>query len=40
MYWFSEHSADSLRVGCSGVPYEISPRVVAIVLVRPEIPLS
>ena len=25
MYWFSEHSIDSLCVGCSKLPYEISP---------------
>ena len=38
MYWFSEHSTNNLCVGCSGLPYEISPQVVAIILVRPEIP--
>ena len=38
MYRFSEHSTDSLYVGCSGLPYEISSRVVAVILVRPEIP--
>ena len=38
MYWFSEHSTDSLRVGCSGVPYEISHRVVAVVSIQPKIP--
>ena len=38
MYCFSEHSIDSLCVGCSGLPYEISSRVVAVILVRPEIP--
>ena len=38
MYWFSEHSTDSLCVGCSGLPYEISPRVVAVISVRPKIP--
>ena len=38
MYWFSEHSTNNLCVGCSGLPYEISPQVVAIILVRLEIP--
>ena len=38
MYWFSEHSTDSLCVGCSGLPYEISSRAVTVILVRPEIP--
>ena len=38
MYWFSEHSTDSLCVGCSKLPYEISPRAVAVILVRLEIP--
>ena len=33
MYWFSEYSIDCLRVGCYGLPYEISPRVVAVVSV-------
>ena len=38
MYWFSEHSIDSLCVDCSGLPYEISHRAVAVISVRPEIP--
>ena len=38
MYWFSEHSTDSLYVGYSRLPYEISPWVVAVISVRPEIP--
>ena len=38
MYWFSEHSTDSLCVGCSELPYEISSRAVAVILVRLEIP--
>ena len=38
MYWFSEHSIDSLCVGCSRMPYEISHRAVAVMSVRPEIP--
>ena len=39
MYWFSEHSIDSLCVGCSKLPYKISHRVVDVMSVRPEIPL-
>ena len=38
MYWFSEYSIDSLCVGHSGLPYEISPRAVAVISVQPEIP--
>ena len=38
MYWFSEHNIDSLCVGCSGLPYEISHGMVAVISVRPEIP--
>ena len=38
MYRFSEYSIDSLRVGCSRLPYEISPQAAAIISVRPEIP--
>ena len=38
MYWFLEHSIDSLCVGYFGLPYEISPQAVAVILVRPEIP--
>ena len=38
MYWFSEYSIDSLYVGYSRLPYEISPRTVAVISVRPEIP--
>ena len=38
MYWFSEHNIDSLCVGCSRLPYEISPRAVAVIPIRPEIP--
>ena len=37
MYCFSEHSIDSLCVGCSGLPYEISLRAVVVISVRPEI---
>ena len=33
MYWFSEHSIDNLCVGCSRLPYEISPLAVAIISV-------
>ena len=38
VYWFLEYSVNNLRVGCFGLPYEISHRAVAVVLVRPEIP--
>ena len=38
MYWFSEYSIDSLCVGYFILPYEISPRTVAVIPVRPEIP--
>ena len=38
MYWFSEHSTDSLCVGCSRLAYEISSQAVAVISVRPEIP--
>ena len=38
MFWFSEHSTNSLCVGCSGLPYEISSRVIIVISVRPEIP--
>ena len=38
MYWFSEYSIDSLCVGYSRLPYEISPQAVAVISVRPEIP--
>ena len=38
MYWFSEHSTNSLCVGCSGLSYEIYPRAVAVISVQPEIP--
>ena len=38
VYRFSKYSVNSLRVGCSGLPYEISPRAVAVVSVQPEIP--
>ena len=38
MYWFSEYNIDSLCVGCSGLPYEVSSRAVAVISVRPEIP--
>ena len=37
MYWFSEHSIDSLYVGCSRLPYEISPQAIAVMSIRPEI---
>ena len=39
MYWFSEYSIDSLCVGCSGLPYEISPQAIAVISVQPKIPL-
>ena len=38
MYWFLEHSTDSLCVGYSRLPYEISPRAVTVISVRHEIP--
>ena len=38
MYQFSEYSIDSLCVGCSRLPYEISLRTVAIISFRREIP--
>ena len=38
MYWFLEHSTDTLCVGCSELPYKISSRAVAVISVRPEIP--
>ena len=38
MYWFSEYGIDNLGVGYSGLPYEISPRAIAVISVRPEIP--
>ena len=38
MYWFLEHSTDSLCVGCSGLPYKISSRAVAAISVWPKIP--
>ena len=38
MYRFSEYSINSLCVSCSRLPYEISPQMVAIISVRPEIP--
>ena len=38
MYWFSEHNTYSLCVGCSGLPYKISSRAVAVILIRPKIP--
>ena len=37
MYRFSEHSTDSLCVGCFGLPYKISSLVVAVIPVRLEI---
>ena len=37
MYWFSEHSTDSLCVGCSELPDEISHWAVAVISVRLEI---
>ena len=37
MYWLSEYSTDILCVGYSRLPYEISPRAVAVISVRPEI---
>ena len=37
MYWFLEHSTDSLCVGYSRLPYEISPRAVTVISVRHEI---
>ena len=38
MYWFSKYDIDNLGVGYSGLPYEISPRAIAVISVRPEIP--
>ena len=38
MYWFSEYSINSLCVGYSRLPYEISPRTFAVIPIRPEIP--
>ena len=38
MYWFSEYRIDSLCVGYSRLPYEISPWAVAVISVQPEIP--
>ena len=38
MYWFSEHITDSLCVGCSGLPDEISHWAVAVISVQLEIP--
>ena len=38
MYRFSEYNIDSLCVGCSKLPKEISPWTVAVISVRPEIP--
>ena len=38
MYWFLKYSVNSLCVGCSRLPYEISPQAVVVVSVRPEIP--
>ena len=38
VYWFSEYNINSLRIGCSGLHYEISPWAVAVVSIRPEIP--
>ena len=37
MYCFSEHSTDSLCVGCFGLPYKISSLVVAVIPIRLEI---
>ena len=37
MYWFLEHSIDSLCVGYSRLPYKISHRAVAVISVRPRI---
>ena len=38
MYWFSEHSTDSLCVGCFGLPNEISHWAIVVISVRPKIP--
>ena len=38
MHWFSEHSTDSLCIGCSGLPFEISSRAITVISVQPEIP--
>ena len=38
VYWFPEYGVNSLRVGCSRLPYEISPRAVVVISIRPEIP--
>ena len=37
VYWFSKHNTNSLCVGCSRLPYEISPLAVAVISIRPEI---
>ena len=38
MYWFLEYDIGSLCVGCSRLPYEVSPQAIAVIPVRPEIP--
>ena len=38
MYWLSKHSINCIRVGKSRLPCKVSPRLVIIVLIRPEIP--
>ena len=38
VYWFLEHSTDSLCVGCFRLPYEISPLAIVVISVQPEIP--
>ena len=39
MHWFSEYSVNSLCVSCLRLPCEISLQAIAVISVRPEIPL-
>ena len=38
MHRFLEYNADSLCIGCLRLPCEISPRAIAVISIRPEIP--
>ena len=38
IHWFSEYNPDILRIGCLQLPYEISPRAIVGISIRPEIP--
>ena len=38
MHWLLEYSLDIMHIGCLQLPYEISPRVIVGISVRPEIP--